>query len=240
MDTPRVMEWKAENPDLILPSVDPDPPDPVGVYCPMDQAQSVPSIPLGYVYTLTPKETEICVKIGKERNAKNLEKRTKNMNYSQRDDTQISIQGVVGEWAMCKMFGLPIEIYDTTCRNTFTEKRFDAVFPNGWTCDVKTTLYEVELRVTVWKINNPPNLYALLVIKNYTKDMEYDPSLPPEVCFRGFVTSKELFRPEHLKMVRNYGRPMNYYCMSQNSLKTFEQICDQERKGELSNGSSSS
>ena len=92
------------------------------------------------LYLLDDQEWAFCTKIGKERNARNQQEKKTNMNYSHRDDDTISIQGVIGEYAFLVLHHLPTDgLEDTTCRNVGTDT-FDAVFDNGSTVDVKTTL----------------------------------------------------------------------------------------------------
>jgi len=122
-------------------------------------------VALNAVYRFSAKEADTCVAVGLERNAQNKRAKTTNMNYSNRNDDDISIQGVFGEWAFRRMFGLPtIDILDTRCRNAANDT-FDATLSNGWAVDVKTTLFEVEsILVGEHKRRNPAGAYALMIL----------------------------------------------------------------------------
>jgi hypothetical protein len=94
------------------------------------------------------------------------------------------VRGVVGEYAFCRLFALPVELFDTRCRSGGAEERFDAVLPNGETVDVKTRLapaglagcataqddHRVSLYVASSKLRNPAHHYALMAITLDSKD----------------------------------------------------------------------
>jgi hypothetical protein len=194
-------------------------------------------VPIGAEYTLSPEETAVCVRLGRERNAKNVEQRRRNCNYSGRPDVDISIQGLFGELAFCRLFRLPIEIWDTSCRSARTETRFDAVFPCGLRVDVKTTLYDdADLRIPIWKAANPPDLYALLIHTNSARDRPIDDEQlrpTPTLSFRGLVASRDALQPRNLRRVAERGaRWSHYYIVPQSDLRTFDAIwLDIERDG---------
>lgn len=180
-------------------------------------------VQLGASYTLTPAETETCIRIGLERNSKNIANNSKNMNYSSRDDSQIQMQGVAGEYAFCKLFGLAIEIDDTTCRN-FLNDTFDARFGNGWKVDVKTTLRsDAPILVSTWKSRNPPQLYALMIMENYSETEDVSAGRLPCLVFKGIVTSKEMLREENLRQFRQNSDVL-HYCLKQDRLHTLDDI----------------
>ena len=202
---------------------------PVGVYSPIDTPKVKPIVPIGTTITLSREETDLCISIARERHRKNIEQKTTNFRYSKgRSDEDLHIQGVFGELAFCKIFSLPIEIYDTSCRNVITEVRFDAVFPNGWNVDVKTTIYnDADIRVTSWKKLNPPTLYSLVIHTNGKKDIPLVcPENPlPELSFRGLITSEQMFDPSNIKKIPQGGGVFkSYFCVAQSRLKTFEEI----------------
>lgn len=228
-------KWIAENPLLILPFVDPNKIEPIGIYCPLKKSTNgieieknggdVPLINVGTLCFLSKEDTLTCIKIGKERNFKDTQNNSKNMNYCGRNDEDINIQGVLGEFAFCKLFKLPIEIFDTTCRSHLYENRFDAVFPNGWTVDVKTTIYDkAELRISEWKSSNPPDLYSLMILTNYDKNTSVSIDRLPIFSFKGMITSKEAIRDKNLKSINCGNGEKNYYCIPQKILKTFQDV----------------
>jgi hypothetical protein len=187
-------------------------------------------VPIGARYTLTAAETRECARIGRERNRKNQQERRTNRRYAaNRSDEDISIQGVFGEYAFCRMFDLSIDIHDTTCRNAWTESRFDGVMsPEGWTVDVKTTIYvHVPLRVTSWKADNPPDAYALLIYVNCDASRPLDERAiePPVIEFRGFASSATVFDPSSRVVASTTtadGRPDAFYQVAQSRLVSRE------------------
>lgn len=48
------------------------------------------------------------------------------------------VMGVIGEYAMCRMLLLPVEIWNTDIRKAEDEVRFDCMMRDGRTIDVKT------------------------------------------------------------------------------------------------------
>jgi len=203
----------------------------IGPFCHVDTgplheqaAHLTPSVCIGQTYTLTAEETEQCVSIGAERAAKNVQQKTKNLNFSSRDDAQIHIQGVVGELAFCRLFGLPIEIFDTTCRNAHNDT-FDAVLPNGWKVDVKTTVrLNAPIIVSTWKRMRPPQLYALNILENYADRQNIGTHRLPRVSFKGFVHSSVILQETNLSTMAN---GFVHYRWPQEKLMTLENVMQQ-------------
>lgn len=178
----------------------------------------------GEKYILSENELKDCIRIGKERNSKNVASKTKNLNYSQRDDNEIHIQGVIGEYVFCKLFHIDSSLLlkDTSCRNAFNEKTFDCVFGDEKTVDVKTTIYSsADIRVSQQKRFNSPNFYSLVIIENMEKFETFESLLLrnifPRVSFRGMIASENLLQPENLKQCGNDNRW--FYCVSQKTLE---------------------
>lgn len=188
------------------------------------QKRPTPVVPIGTCFTLTMAEAAECARIGRERTAKNAEKPRANRRYTwYRSDDDISIQGVMGEYAFCRLFDLTIDIHDTTCRTARTETRFDAVMmPEAWTVDVKTTIRSgAPLRVTWWKRPNPPHVYALLIYRNFDSSKPLDPRLieAPVFEFRGFASSATVFAKEsRIDTVGSEGEPDIVYVVQQPQL----------------------
>ncbi len=228
-----LLRWHARHADLLaLPAASlpvTAPPPPTGVYCPLNQARgAVPVVPLGTCYTLSAREFADCIAVGRERNARNLAEHRQNRNYSGRSDEDISVQGVLAEYAFARLFALPVEIYDTTCRSV-RDDTFDGTMPTAEKVDVKCTLYDrAELRVTDWKRSNPPQYYALLIYMNADRSRALDAQAPlPVLSFRGFVRAETLFRDEHRQQIAQrggHGETKCYYCVAQSALRTWEQL----------------
>lgn len=184
------------------------------------------------MYTLSQDEYDFCVKIGKERSRVNKRENKKNMNYSGRDDEEINIQGVFGEYALIKLFDDDVKkLEDTTCRNTLNDT-FD-VHINIWkdqdkndcceetkqkklSVDVKTTLFfDAPLLITTWKRQNPPDLFALCI---WNEDER-------TVCLKGFAVSKTQLIMDNLVIKRSRFRNKFYFCIPQNQLHSFQEAC---------------
>lgn len=186
-------------------------------------SKTVNRVQVGQKMLLSGQELGDCIRIGIERNSQNRKSRTKNMNYSARNDEDISIQGVIGEFCFLKMFGLDMTpLFDTTCRNTKNDT-FDAVLPNGYTVDVKTTVYNnASIMTPIWKKQNPPGCLALMIIERL-RGFERNPFDSDEdytVRFCGFVDSKTLFQKSNLKQM--FQAKKWYYVMPQNTLVDYE------------------
>jgi len=198
--------------------------EPVGAYCPLDQKLTVPQVPVGTCYTLSKEEALLCIRVGKRRERNNSLK-SKYVRQRFADQTQMDVQGVIGEYAFCRLFGLPIEIFDCTTRNVDNDT-FDATMPNGWKVDVKTTArLDLQLLVSMNKARNPPTLYALMVYKNlfphFTDEEQVDKQLPT-VEFKGFIHYTNILKTNNIKKL---GRTnMLKYAASQERLVCFEDI----------------
>jgi hypothetical protein len=171
---------------------------------------------VGQVYTLTAEELQQCLELGKRRDQENKISGTKNCNYSQRNDVDINVQGLIGEMAFGKMLGRRRittlgDITDTTCRN-WQNDTFDGLLTDfGLSVDVKTTFFDqAPIRVTAWKKRRPAHLFALMIIEN----RHYSLLHLPRVSFRGAVFAETLFRPENTYTCQ--GHP--YYTLPQSQL----------------------
>lgn len=191
-----------------------------------------PTVPIGTRITLSAGEVAECVRMGMERHSKNQEGRRANRRFaSRRDDADISVQGAMGEYAFCRMFDLAINIYDTECRSALTERDFDAtLMPERQTVDVKTATHDsAPLRVAWWKRPNPPDLYALLVLRHHDSTRliaDACASKLPTFEFRGFASAAMVFGdPEsRVDTVDHEGRPDIIYIVPQARLLDREHL----------------
>ncbi len=144
----------------------------------------------GVTYAFSSRDLALCQRLAQSRTAANRRKRTRNLNFSRRDDAQIDLQGVCGEYAFLRFAGLGIApLLDTRCRNA-TNDTFDATLPSGATVDVKTVAtWYCNLAVTTWKAQNPPDVYALC---------RYD-ATRETVTFEGAARSDAVCRAERLR-----------------------------------------
>lgn len=183
---------------------------------------------IGTRYTLTLFETEYCRRIGQERVAANKKAGTNNHRYTIRGDTDISVQGVVGELAfsrLCGIDGIDEALSDTKVRCVYNDT-FDATLPGGIRCDVKTTAGDgSQLYVSAHKRVNPPELYVLCRLENpksLTRGSQTAslPIEPPSVVFLGVAASSHVFLPRNRKTWRNYitNESSTYYVIDADAL----------------------
>jgi len=205
--------------------------EPLGPFCPLDQLLVAPKIPIGATYKLTLEEAKLCIRVGNRRKNNNhtsrRNKSSKNYYTATKfgDQLRMDIQGVIGEYAFCRIFGLPIEIFDTNCRNVDTDT-FDATFSNGWKVDVKTSARDdALLLVSMNKARNPPDLYALMIYTNpspFLKDeIQIERDLPI-LSFRGFVHQSNILATSY--MVKLGSTSLLKYGRQQKDLITLEDI----------------
>jgi hypothetical protein len=177
-------------------------------------ADGVGTVPVGERYKFSTDDVAACIAIGVARQYANEHARTVNMNYSGRNDLDISVQGVLGEWAFCRMFAVPVQpLFDSQCRNASTDT-FDATLPNGWRIDVKTAARPVDaLLVGQNKKRNPADAYALYTLE---RGAPYGTPFRAEeaaegaglaAVFHGIAPSNQIF---HYKSLVTRGRGQFY------------------------------
>lgn len=166
---------------------------------------------------LTSEEYLYCVKKGIERRKIHVSRNTveKNMNTYKSPD-EISIQGVIGELAMCKLLNIDYHPFldNTNYNNIFLDKG-DLIYKKK-SIDVKTVTKEVsDIYVNRNKTINPADFYALMRIETKTGDLE-EWDFPIIVFFDGIIDSAHLFyEPGHLN------KKTNQYEYSVNNLSSF-------------------
>ena len=160
-------------------------------------------ISAGTKYTFSPAIVRHCISKGIQRNQRNIGVGSQNRKRTgHRSNEDIIIQGVLGEYAFCALFGLVCSIDDTRPRNARRETGFDAVLDaEGWTVDVKTTVPFLDPRrrrpliAHVAKSENAPSVFALMVYVNYDPRLSLFDNLktPPVMQFCGFASSRKVF-----------------------------------------------
>lgn len=184
------------------------------------------TIPLHHSIILNRTETHHAIVIGQRRNEANRQNKSKSALYCKMDDEDASILGVLGEYAFCKMFGLPLEVYDTTCRN-YLNDTFDCTFPGNIKCDIKTSMeHQRALVLPEYKAQHCPMIYALMIYVNADygmriRDRVYNTDHLPELSFRGFATSADLIAHENMRLRRDH---RIYYILPQSKLKTWNEL----------------
>lgn len=203
------------------------------------------SIPLNTVYKLSVKDLAFCVKIGAERWKVNRQtKNVRDQMYSAgRSSIDCSIVGVIGEYAVLKLAGLPIDPLRDTSPCSHKTDRGDIISPCGRKVDVKSPvgLHCTKILVRACNNTNLPFAYALAII-----DREREPEakaelealkqqnggkVPPNkvsflpneeirVVFRGFVAAQEAIQTQNL--IQFYGKP--FYAFPQHRLKHWDML----------------
>jgi hypothetical protein len=127
--------------------------------------------------TLNKAEQKLAFYLGAERLRRNQEERVRNARRGPQSDESISIEGIAGEIAFCKL----MNVYPDT--DTEGDRPpFDATLPDGRTVDVKTTKYpDGKLLVVPKKKNDPADIYALMIGEMPTYD------------FVGHLSASEVF-----------------------------------------------
>jgi len=194
-------------------------------------AEAKLGVALGTTYELTQPEVERCYAIAVARNKANVAGGRTNMNFSGRDDLMVSFQGLVGELAYMRMFGLNDEgLDDTTCRNAATDT-FDATM-SGHSVDVKTVIRRnAGILIAAWKKNNCPALYALLYCKGIKQIDTYRPDMKISITFLGMCPSKWVIRPENLKTL--FKDQKEFYEYKQEDLVTWDFLCRKQTVEEM-------
>jgi hypothetical protein len=169
-------------------------------------------------YTLTPDEYKYCLAIAQRRNSTNEKGKVKNANYSGRNDVDIHIQGVIGEFAFLKLHGQdPTPSLDNTKSRSAQDgtDTFDAWIKKE-NIDVKSVVTPVsELLVPAWKKKHPPNRYVLMRICRHLqapKSSFTTTEIPPTVFLLGSIDSKTLLQSKYLTQRFNtamYAFPVN-------------------------------
>lgn len=169
---------------------------------------------IGDFYKFCKSDLLYCVKIAKLRHDNNIQQNSKNLNYSGRNDYDINLQGVLGEYAFIKLFPQNYDyLEDTECKNVLNDI-FDAKLENGWCVDVKTTVKkDANLLVSSNKLKNPADIYVLLILdfvdanlfsqNNYFKyDQQelnnlYDTVNYPTIFYKGMIHGTRVFETEN-------------------------------------------
>lgn len=189
---------------------------------------------IGDIYKFCKIDLLYCVKIAKIRHDNNIRQHSKNLNYSGRNDYDINLQGVLGEYAFIKMFPQDYDfLEDTDCKNVLNDI-FDAKLQNGWSVDVKTTVKKnANLLVSSNKLQNPADVYALLILdfidgnlfsqNNYFQHDEdalnslYDNVTYPTIVYKGMIHGTHVFETEN--QINFYNKV--FYSVDTNKLQDY-------------------
>lgn len=187
------------------------------------------------VHRFTREELRYCINIGCRRWDTNRKGRVGDQMYSaRRSSVDCSIVGVIGEYALFKLFDMPTTPLENTTFCSHARDRGDAVF-EGKKIDVKAPvgLYCRNIQVRADKTFNAPDAYALIVLERPREDARS--SLPTQhpprkvtitederivAHFRGFASRAMMLRPENITSM-SYGR---FYRLHQSALRTWEDL----------------
>jgi hypothetical protein len=116
--------------------------------------------------------------------------------YSKNDgDEAVNIIGTLGELAVLKHSHLCKDMFMDTTPTGGANDRFDAVFPDGKTCDVKTTKSDrCVLKIPARKILTPlPDVYVFVRLVNYI------PQTSATLIINGGIPAQHVMRIENLQ-----------------------------------------
>lgn len=206
------------------------------------------NIPIGTTITLTPKDLAYCVKIGIERWKKDKQAGLKDQMYSKnRSSIDCDISGVIGEFSLLSMCGMPTDRLNDTRPCWHSQDRGDAIGDNGWTIDIKAPVgkYCRNILIRAAKTYHPPEAYALVIIDRPREEevrkintqiaKEHGGLLPPNkvsflpdetitVLFKGFASSRNILQDQNI-VEYPYGK---FYKYHDSKLVTWDQLVGKE------------
>jgi hypothetical protein len=179
-------------------------------------------------------DMKFCIRIGCERFNNNQKANVRELKYtSYRSSVDISIQGVIAEYAFTKMHNLPLDLLHNTTPNSHARDRGDALLEGKYSLDIKGPIgLHCPLRVMyAHGKKNIPHVYALCCILRPDDKERREMSLRPnqvsfsqeeniQVHFMGFSVGKEVC------VEFNIGNSYNkkYYFVGQEELFTWDII----------------
>lgn len=178
-------------------------------------------------YLFSPRELTECIAIGTARCSQNRLHGTRNMRFAHRGDVDVSVQGVLGEWAFLKLYGMSIEpLRDTRCRNSSNDT-YDAQFTlanQPVPVDVKTVVGDnYNLWIMKHKRNHPAGVYGLMHLEREDKIAQYATFSADEqlvAVFDGLMDALHAFSCYNLCTRMN----IQVYEILRENLKTWETV----------------
>ncbi len=149
--------------------------------------------------SITPHEREMLTLIARKRHSMNAAAKVTEAKVSNLDGEEITIDGIMGEYAVCKRYNVLFDI-STLPRSG----SYDCVI-NGKRIDVKSTRYPNGRLIKTLKPNPDVDLYILAI--NYTD----------EVDLIGWMWAKDFVVPEH---ITDLGY-VDIYCVERKKLNPF-------------------
>ena len=149
-------------------------------------------------YTLTHADRIIVERVARARSQANRAANVVDMRKSAKmSSLEIDMQGFAGELAFCRLFRLrPDESVQPRSRMRGEDRLGDAVLPDGRSVDVKSPSYNDHYTCLIASQNLTPDLtadlFALMLGSHVSGVFQ----------FAGFMSAKELLRPERLRVLR--------------------------------------
>jgi len=157
---------------------------------------------------LTPSEIAICNYVGKYRNHITSQHGTERKQDQRQDGEQMSIRGVLTEYAVSKYLNLH---FDLNCE--FRKFGADLVTQKGSTIDVKcTSTNGGNLNAVAWSENKPCDVFVLTEI------------LHSHVLIVGWISADEFLQERNKRDVGNGP----FYSVPQSQLKPFRELDDKK------------
>lgn len=117
---------------------------------------------MNYKIKLSDEDITTCKKLAQERYGSNRSSGVENKKIGKQSDEFVELQGIGGEFAFCRIFGLEPD-QTIAPRGTKTDKG-DVWLPNGTLVDIKTTHYRTgKLLVPTWKQDSKIQYFGLMV-----------------------------------------------------------------------------
>jgi len=195
-----------------------------------------PFVPIDAVYVFTAADFRVCLQRSRERTAANRRLGIVDKNRSGRPGEAIDLQGVLGEYALAKLFGVEDLTVNTECCSA-AKDRFDATLWDK-SIDVKTIFYtHLGLLVYSWKADVPlaqrPDLYALMHLHGWSDGLalhNLNASDAPRgfsltASFKGMIPSKVILTEEYLKPARDGVTP-DFYAPLERLRPWHDLLCD--------------
>jgi len=153
-------------------------------------------------------ELDICMYVGKMRHTITSQKGTERKQDDKQNSLQLSINGVITEYAVAKTLNLN---FDLNC--DFRKFGADLTLRDGRTIDVKSTYTAGgNLNAVGWSVEKPCDVFVLTEIH------------PSHVRIVGWIGRGKFLRPENLKDV-GHGK---FYSVAQSELNAFDEKYYQE------------
>jgi hypothetical protein len=186
------------------------------------------NIPINTSFHIPKDALKQCIQIGSQRHTNNRKSRVREQKYTKRKSgIDLSVQGVIGEYSILKLFGLPITPLFNTQPNSKKNDRGDMIYkkskvdikcPEGHHCPLQTRARDRAYPSDIYALctlERPPNR-RLFKDEN---DCTYDADENIEVIFRGCVRASDLFRQENF--IKKWGD--EFYVFPQERLITLEE-----------------